>query len=450
MRVAGVTVGKVKRKELERGRREHAARDRDQARVRADPTATSRHDPAPEDAAGRDLHRAGAGALGRGSRRRRPPRLDPGRARRWSSTRSSRPSTSPRASSSARWVREVDDAVAGSRGQGPERLARQPGRLHGRRRAAVPRARRAPRRAAAAGARRRHRARGDQRARRRAARPGPELQRGAARPPPRATTRWPRPCASCPRSSTRPGPRCAAWSASRATPARWCATCCPPPTTSGPRCATCATCRPTCAPRSAALDPLIRAGRTGVPALGRTVRGAGPGGGRAEPVPRRAQPGALPARLLPDPRLRLHHQRRRRRCRATSAASATRPTRCCSSRAASSATPSGRSTTAATSTCRRTSSTGSSRSAPTTAPTARGRSATATNRYGDVPPNDALSTPAPAKEQLRRPACFTSGPNLYDGTFYPRLQPGKAPVLKQLGPLDGFPPATQDRPEGPK
>ena len=72
------------------------------------------------------------------------------------------------------------------------------------------------------------------------------------------------------------------------------------------------------------------------------------------------------------------------------------------------------------------------------------------NRYGDVPPNDALTTPAPAKEQLRRPVCFTSGPNLYDGTFYPRLQPGKAPVLKQLGPLDGIPPATQDRPEGPK
>ena len=36
VRVAGVSVGKVKRKELERGRREHAARDRDQARVRAD------------------------------------------------------------------------------------------------------------------------------------------------------------------------------------------------------------------------------------------------------------------------------------------------------------------------------------------------------------------------------------------------------------------------------
>ncbi len=72
------------------------------------------------------------------------------------------------------------------------------------------------------------------------------------------------------------------------------------------------------------------------------------------------------------------------------------------------------------------------------------------NRYGDVPPNDALSVPAFAKEFARRPACFTSGPNLYDGTFYPRLQRGKAPVLKQLGPLDGFPPATQNRPEGPK
>ena len=43
------------------------------------------------------------------------------------------------------------------------------------------------------------------------------------------------------------------------------------------------------------------------------------------------------------------------------------------------------------------------------------------NRYGDVPPNDALSVPPPA-----------------------------APVLKQLGPLDGFPPATQERPDGPR
>lgn len=72
------------------------------------------------------------------------------------------------------------------------------------------------------------------------------------------------------------------------------------------------------------------------------------------------------------------------------------------------------------------------------------------NRYGDVPQNDALSTPAPAKEQARRPACFTSGPNLYDGTFFPIPRSGKAPVLRQLGPLDGFPPATQDRPENPK
>jgi virulence factor Mce-like protein len=72
------------------------------------------------------------------------------------------------------------------------------------------------------------------------------------------------------------------------------------------------------------------------------------------------------------------------------------------------------------------------------------------NRYGDVPPNDALTTPSPAKEQARRPPCFTSGPNLYDGTFFPIPKSGKAPVLKQLGPLDGFPPATQDRPQGPR
>ena len=51
-------------------------------------------------------------------------------------------------------------------------------------------------------------------------------------------------------------------------------------------------------------DSLIRAGRTGVP--GARAHGArrGAGGGRAEPVPRRAQPGPVPARLLPDPRRR--------------------------------------------------------------------------------------------------------------------------------------------------
>ncbi len=72
------------------------------------------------------------------------------------------------------------------------------------------------------------------------------------------------------------------------------------------------------------------------------------------------------------------------------------------------------------------------------------------NRYGDVPPNDALDTPPLAKELVRRPACFTSGPNLYDGSYFPIPKSGKAPVLKQLGPLDGFPPASQERPDGPR
>ena len=72
------------------------------------------------------------------------------------------------------------------------------------------------------------------------------------------------------------------------------------------------------------------------------------------------------------------------------------------------------------------------------------------NRYGDVPQDDALSTPAPFNQLARRPMCLTSGPNLYDGTFFPIPKSGKAPVLKQLGPLDGSPPATQDRPQGPK
>ncbi len=373
----------------------------------------------------------------------------PGGARPWSWTRCSRPSTSPPASSSGRWVREVDRAVSGQPRAGPERLAGQPGRLHRGRRAAVPGARRAPRRAAAAGARRRHRARGDQRARRRAARPGAELQRGAGghRLARRRAGRDRAHPAHVPRRDA--ARRCAAWSASRATPARWCATCCRPRTTSAPRCATCATCRPTCAPRSAALDPLIRAGRTGVPALARTVRGAGPGGGGAEPVPRRAEPGALPARLLPDPHLGLPHQRRRGaagRLRRRALRAQHRAVRVAQLRAlhrAARVRPRPRVPAA-------------ERVQPDPAARrlrqprlldARSARATAT---ATCRPNDALTAPAPAKEQLRRPACFTSGPNLYDGTFYPRLQPGKAPVLKQLGPLDGFPPATQDRPEGPK
>lgn len=72
------------------------------------------------------------------------------------------------------------------------------------------------------------------------------------------------------------------------------------------------------------------------------------------------------------------------------------------------------------------------------------------NRYGDVPRNDALDVPDPAKAYARRPPCFTSGPNLFDGTFFPIPKVGKAPVLKQLGPLDGFPPASQERPQGPR
>jgi hypothetical protein len=72
------------------------------------------------------------------------------------------------------------------------------------------------------------------------------------------------------------------------------------------------------------------------------------------------------------------------------------------------------------------------------------------NRFGDVPQDDALDAPPLLKMTARRPACFTSGPNLYNGRFYPIPGRGDAPVKEQLGPLDGFPPATQDRPENPR
>jgi phospholipid/cholesterol/gamma-HCH transport system substrate-binding protein len=72
------------------------------------------------------------------------------------------------------------------------------------------------------------------------------------------------------------------------------------------------------------------------------------------------------------------------------------------------------------------------------------------NKFGDVPLNDAVDVPFPAKFFARRPACFTSGPNLYNGRYYPIPGRGDAPVKKQLGPLDGYPPALQERPEGPR
>ncbi len=41
------------------------------------------------------------------------------------------------------------------------------------------------------------------------------------------------------------------------------------------------------------------------------------------------------------------------------------------------------------------------------------------NTYGDTKPDDALDSPPPAQITARRPACLVAGPSLYDGKLYP-------------------------------
>ena len=93
MRIGGVSVGKVKELEPARGRQRDPRRDRDRSRVRADLLGRA-GDPAPEDAARRDLHRADhrdPGRPGDGSRRRRD-RRSPARPTSARSAATTRPS----------------------------------------------------------------------------------------------------------------------------------------------------------------------------------------------------------------------------------------------------------------------------------------------------------------------------------------------------------------------
>ena len=125
VRISGVPVGKVKTIATNSQTGRSDADDRAQARVRADPGRRAR-DPAPEDAAGRDLRRADAGHQRRpegrrrraGSRQARSPTPS-------SSTRSCGRSTPRRARRSRSGSRPRPQAIDG-RGQRPQRRARQP------------------------------------------------------------------------------------------------------------------------------------------------------------------------------------------------------------------------------------------------------------------------------------------------------------------------------------
>ena len=77
VRVAGVSVGKVRKKELDPSVQPHARRHRARPQVRAAPVRRA-GDPAPEDAARRDLRRADAGLLEEDGPRGRPAPERPG------------------------------------------------------------------------------------------------------------------------------------------------------------------------------------------------------------------------------------------------------------------------------------------------------------------------------------------------------------------------------------
>ena len=148
VRMAGVNVGKVKTKELDKGAARTHRRDRAQAAVRADPQGLAR-DPAPEDAARRDLRR------------------DLDRATSGPAT-SRTASTLPNAQvedtvqldeifnafdeetrdAFKEWVAELTEGDRGPARRGPQRRLRQPRGLRGRRRQAAQDARRAGDRAA--------------------------------------------------------------------------------------------------------------------------------------------------------------------------------------------------------------------------------------------------------------------------------------------------------------
>ena len=52
------------------------------------------------------------------------------------------------------------------------------------------------------------------------------------------------------------------------------------------------------------------------------------------------------------------------------------------------------------------------------------------DRFGDVKGNDAVDEPAPTKSMARRPPCLVAGPSLYDNSFYSLPGRGRAPLKK--------------------
>ena len=62
---------------------------------------------------------------------------------------------------------------------------------------------------------------------------------------------------------------------------------------------------------------------------------------------------------------------------------------------------------------------------------------------GEQPdPEDALAAPAPLKGALRRPPCLVQPPSLYDGKRFPRPEQGRAPLVDPPSGVDGTEPAT--------
>ena len=61
------------------------------------------------------------------------------------------------------------------------------------------------------------------------------------------------------------------------------------------------------------------------------------------------------------------------------------------------------------------------------------------NRYGDVKRDDALNVPDPFKMSARRPPCLVAFPSLYDNKLYGVPQRGRAPIKKGPGYTDGGP-----------
>ena len=199
VRISGVSVGKVKVVNARQGDRRLGRDDRARLRVRADPQGHE-GDPAPEDAAGRDLRRADARLPERrDGRRERPPA-----GRRGVADRRARRDLPRLRREDARVVPHLD-AAAGARLAGPRarhlRLAGQPRAVRGGHHDAAEDPQRAGHGRAGRGARHRRGLRRPERARRPAALADRELQHASSPRPRRATASSRRPSAPCRPSS---------------------------------------------------------------------------------------------------------------------------------------------------------------------------------------------------------------------------------------------------------